>query len=262
MSRRHPRTPRSQTLSQHRLRDDSVARRIVASTGLAPPALVVEVGAGEGILTSAIVPHARRVIAVEQDRECYAALRQRFHGDARVQPVLGDFLALQLPNRPYHVVANVPYSATAQIMRKLLASARPPESAFLVMQREAAMRWTGDGGECVAALSAKLRFEFEIVLALRRQEFVPWPRVSSVLLGVRRRPRPLLSPAASRPFERFIERAFGRGGGSLGQNLGRVARSKRVLTAVRELEVDLDGPPSAVTFGQWLALFQHLEPHG
>ncbi len=258
MSRRQNRTPRSVALSQHRLRDDAVARRIVASTGLAPPALVVEAGAGEGILTAAIARQAGRVVAVEQDRECYAVLRRRFHDEPRVQPVLGDFLAFQLPTRPYHVVANVPYSITTPIMRKLLDAPRPPESAFLVTQREAAMRWTGDGGECVTGLVAKLRFEFDVVLALRRQDFVPWPRVSSVVLRIRQRPRPLLAPADARLFGRFVERGFGRGRSSLLQNLGHSASSPRFATIARELAIDLDAPPSAVTFEQWLALFEQV----
>jgi len=259
MSRRQIRTPRSQSLSQHRLRDDAVARRIVASTGLAPPALVVEAGAGDGILTAAIARQASRVIAVEQDRECYATLRRRFRDEPHIQLVFGDFLAFQLPNRPYHMVANVPYSITTAIMRKLLDAPQPPESAYLVMQREAAMRWTGDGGECVAGLLAKLRFEFEIVLALRRQDFVPWPRVSSVVLGIRRRPRPRLTPAEARAFGRFLDRGFGRGRESLRQNIGRIGTSARFTAAARNLAIDVDAPPSAVSFEQWLALFEQLE---
>jgi 23S rRNA (adenine-N6)-dimethyltransferase len=247
MSRRPFRTPRAEALSQHRLRDDTVAERIVASTGLAPPSLVVEAGAGDGVLTAAIARHAGRVIAVEQDRDCYRALRQRFGSESRVTPVLADFLAFELPARPYHVVSNVPYAITSQVVRKLLDSARPPRSAFLVVQREAALRWTGDGGECIEGVLAKVHFEFEIVLALRRQDFVPWPRVSSVVLAIRRRPRPVLGRNDAVAFARFVERGFGRGRGTVRQNLGKAARRR---------DIDLDVPPRELSFEQWLRLFR------
>ena len=259
MSRRPTRSPRSEAFSQHRLRDQSVAQRIIASTGLAPPALVIEAGAGDGMLTVEITRHAGQVVAVEQDRDCYARLRQRFRDDPRVRTVLTDFIAFELPtSRPYSVISNVPFAITARLIRKLLEAPRPPSSSFLVLQHEAALQWTGDGGESVAGILAKLRFTFDITLALRRQDFVPWPRVNSVVLAIRRRPQPLLAGREAREFAALVERGFGRGRPSLRQNFGKAIQLARLMAAARELDFDFDSPPGELSFDQWLGLFRKV----
>jgi 16S rRNA A1518/A1519 N6-dimethyltransferase RsmA/KsgA/DIM1 with predicted DNA glycosylase/AP lyase activity len=107
----------------------------------------------------------------------------------------------------------------------------------------------------VAGIVAKLRFEFEIVLALRRQDFVPWPRVSSVVLAMRKRPTPLLVGRDAAAFARFVERGFGRGRVSLRQNLGKTISAAQLAMAARELDFDIDGPPRELSFEQWLGLF-------
>ncbi len=198
--------------SYHRLRDASVAERIVASTGLAPPSLVFEPGAGDGILTAALRERARKVVAIEIDRVRWTGLRSRFLGDPRVEPVLGDMLAFAFPSRAeYAVVSNLPFGVTAEFLRRLQRLPNPPRDAFLVMQREAAARWLGTGAETVASVTLKTRFESRIALALRRSDFTPRPSVDCVLVHLERRPRPLIPPAAERAFEAFVRREFGAG---------------------------------------------------
>jgi 23S rRNA (adenine-N6)-dimethyltransferase len=251
------RRPVQQSLSYHRLRDATVAQRIVASTGLAPPTKVLEFGAGEGMLTAALAGRVDSVVAIERDRSLYSQLKQRFHGDARVRPLLGDFLAYRLPPAgSYSIVSNPPYAEAAATLRKILTAPNPPASAFLVLQREAALKWTCDAGGTVAGICAQVRFTFEVPLALRRRDFHPHPRVASVLLAIRRRPSPLLTGAEAGRFGRFVERGFGRGKGDLRRNLGSILPHHTYHAVAAEFGFPPAAVPSELSFAQWLGLWR------
>lgn len=231
------RSSSNQVLSHHRLRDAGVAMRIVASTGLAPPDLVVELGAGEGMLTAAVRERCRKVIAVEVDRSRWAELRRRFHDDPRVRPVLSDIVAFRFPGRgPYSVISNVPFSMTAALMRRLQELPNPPRTAYLVLQAGAAMKWAGLGMETKASVILKVGFAVEVILALRRTDFLPRPNVDCVLIRLTRRDKPIFSGREARAFEAFVRRGFN----DAGRAPGRQARFR----------------PGELSFEDWVAAFR------
>jgi 23S rRNA (adenine-N6)-dimethyltransferase len=202
------RRPPGVTLSQHLLREP-VADRIIASTGLAPPCLVFDLGAGEGALTAALAARGCRVVAVEIDRVLWSRLKTRFRDDRRVEPALADLLQFELPRHaPYAVVSNVPFGLTARLMRRLQDIPNPPTNAWLVLQEEAGRKWAGLGHETLASILLKVRFEVDVTLGLRRSDFVPRPSVDSVVVHLRRRRQPLFAGAEALRFRRFVERAF------------------------------------------------------
>ena len=251
------RSPLQTTLSHHRLRDAKVAARIVASTGLSPPALVYEFGAVAGELTAALVPHVGRIVAIERDRQLWERLRRHFRGEARVGPILGDFRDIQIPrDQEYEVVANLPFAHTAETMRMVLSPHAGPRAAHLVVARDAAMRWDGFGEETMVSVLAKPWFEFRIALALRRRDFVPQPRTDCVLLTLRRRPRPLVAVADERAYARFVQQGFGKGRGSARRNLAGTLGYERFQRAARALHIEREARPGALSFEQWLGLWR------
>lgn len=108
--------------------DASWADRLVAEAGVRPGQLVVDVGAGTGAVTTALVAARARVVAVELHHERATALRRRFPTH-KVIVVEADAADLRLPRRAYRVVANPPYAITSPLLRRLLqpgtCSARP-----------------------------------------------------------------------------------------------------------------------------------------
>jgi 23S rRNA (adenine-N6)-dimethyltransferase len=260
MARNDSRPQAARSLSQHWLRDHAVAERIVAHSGLAPPDVVFEAGAGRGMLTAALAQRVSRVIAIEQDRACWSELRCRFAGDRRVSPILADFLRFPLPGRGnYAVAGNLPFGSTSALMRKLVTAPNPPSVAALIVQREAAVHWAGIGEESVASVTAKVRFEVGVRLALRRRDFEPWPSVDCVLLGLRRRDRPAVSPGEEARFRALVRRGFGGGRRMLWENLGKGSAPARFLE-----QEGLGGRtrPGELAFEQWLRLFRTITPAG
>lgn len=175
----------SQRWGFHRL-GEPWARRLVADSGVAAGDLVVDLGAGDGGLTAALLAAGARVIAVELHPARQSELRRRFAG-APVSVVCADIANLRWPRRPFSVVANPPYAVTAALLRQLLAPGRELVSADLVLQRrmvrhllehppDGARRW---GRDC----------ELRRGMTVPRAAFRPPPRVDSAVLQIRRRAR-------------------------------------------------------------------------
>ncbi|MBA3432451.1 MAG: hypothetical protein H0U16_13370, partial [Actinobacteria bacterium] len=87
-------------LGQHFLKSHKLAASLVQRAGVSRSDLVIEVGAGEGILTAELARAAGRVLAVELDPALAIILIRRFSNDAGVSVVAGDFLDVPLPAQP------------------------------------------------------------------------------------------------------------------------------------------------------------------
>ena len=97
---------------QHFLRSSRLAAALVREAGVAQDDLVVDVGAGTGVLTRALLETGARVVAVERDASLAVGLRARFGSDISV--VEADVLDWRLPTEPFAIVANLPSRARAR----------------------------------------------------------------------------------------------------------------------------------------------------
>ena len=244
-------------LSQHFLREHAVPH-ILRHISWPPGALVVDIGAGDGVLTGALASRAFRVIAIEKDARLYRALAARFAAHANVDCRHADIIDARLPDGAYRVVSNVPYAITASLVRKLLAAHPPPIDAFLIVQREAAEKFAGAPLETLFSLLHKPWFDISLVGDVPRSSFVPPPRVQSSLLRIEQRLHPLVRRESATLYRDFIRTSFGR--------RRAVARSLRwALTdrQIRRLAADTGFSPSAhaseLSFNQWLAIFRFVE---
>jgi 23S rRNA (adenine-N6)-dimethyltransferase len=116
------------------------AARLVADAGVARGDLVLDIGAGTGAITAALIAIGARVIAIELHPGRAATLRERFGGRG-VVIVQADAADLRLPRRPFSVVANPPWAVSTAIVRRLTARGSRLERADLVLPRWAADRW-------------------------------------------------------------------------------------------------------------------------
>jgi 16S rRNA (adenine1518-N6/adenine1519-N6)-dimethyltransferase len=123
-------------LGQYFLADEGIATRMVEYAAVTRNDIVLEIGAGTGVLTEHLNRAAKKVYAVERDQALVALLRERFETEASVVELLeGDVLELSLPVCD-KVVASIPFKISARLTYKLLRREAGLELAVLLVQQE------------------------------------------------------------------------------------------------------------------------------
>lgn len=121
--------------------DSRWARRFVADAGVLPGDLVLDVGAGTGSITRALVAVGARVVAVELHSPRAAHLRNQFD-QYDVTVVRADAADLRLPRRPFKVVSNPPFGITTSLVKRLVSPGSRLIRADLLVPWHAARRWS------------------------------------------------------------------------------------------------------------------------
>lgn len=120
--------------------DSSWAHRVVGDAGVVSGDLVLDVGAGNGVLTRALVAAGAHVIAIELHPHRAAGLRDQFDR-SEVTVVRADASDLRLPRRPFKVVANPPFGITTSLVKRLVSPGSRLIRADLIVPWHAAQRW-------------------------------------------------------------------------------------------------------------------------
>ena len=249
---------RRMTLSQNFLRNPGAVRLVVRSACIRPGDLVVEPGAGEGVLTRALARAARQVVAYEIDPRLAVRLPARTSAHPNVQVLQQDFVRARPPRQPFVVVGSIPYSRTSDIVRWCL-HAPALASATLVTQLEYARKRTGGYGRwTLLTVRAWPEYDWCFVGRIARESFTPVPRTDSAILRIEHRPTPLLPPDRLAAYREFVAYGFTGIGGSLRATLARRHRTALVRAAFRTLGLDENVPVGYVTPQQWLALFRRV----
>jgi 23S rRNA (adenine-N6)-dimethyltransferase len=189
---------------RHLLRSRRLADAIVADAGLTPGELVVDIGAGSGMLTNALLRAGARVVAIEPDRRLASRLRRACAG-ARV--VEADALTTPWPRESFRVVANLPFNRSTDICRSLLA-APGLTAADLIVEWDFAVKRARLWPSTAQTVIWSAWFELAVVRRIEPRAFAPVPSVAAAVLRARRRERPLVRPAEAARYEAFVRRGF------------------------------------------------------
>jgi len=202
-------------LGQHFLLDLNLTRRIARAAGDLTRGTVIEVGPGPGGLTQALLEQGARVIALEKDPRCLAALAElgaAFPGQLTV--IEGDALAQDmgtLGEAPRRVVANLPYNVSTPLLVGWLRDNAAFETLVLMFQKEVADRlWARPGGRGFSRLSVLTQWLCEVkpLFDVNPRAFTPPPKVNSAVVRLTPRPAPLMDvPFAT--VERVTATLFG-----------------------------------------------------
>jgi 23S rRNA (adenine-N6)-dimethyltransferase len=252
---------RRKEYGQHFLHDRRLIRRLVEQAKIAPHDLVIEIGPGDGALTTELLRRARQVLAVELDVELVERLQARFPAEPGLILFAGDFLGFPLPCTPHKVFANLPYRHTAAIVGKLTSGTAPPDDMFLVMQLEAAQRFMGEPMGTLLAAQLAPWFEMRIVHSFRRTDFRPAPAVDSVMLRMLRRPDNLVPRDQRKQYLDLVSAVFSAWQPTVMEALRHLITVDTCRFIARNVTCDLAVRPSGMSQKAWVDLYVAFHGH-
>lgn len=181
---------RNHLLSQHFLRSPRLALMLIGHSNIKKRDLVVEIGAGSGVITTALSKKAAGVIAIEPDSKTASKLRENLKKQhvENVKIVEQDFLDYDLPTENYKVFANPPFHLSSKIVHKLIEAKNPPEAFYLILQKQFALKLLNTDRHYTSQLGMKLiqNYRTKIRYPMRPTDFTPPPAVPTVLFEAKR----------------------------------------------------------------------------
>lgn len=196
---------------QNFLRDKNLLKKIVNESHIKDKD-VIEVGPGQGALTSFLAEQAHQLTCFEIDKSLKPILDPIEQSHKNLKIVYADFMEQDLKayGNELHVVANVPYYITTPIIFKLLET-KEIKTASLMIQKEVCDRLIAiPGTKAYNNLSVVINYFAKVykMMDVKRHMFVPKPNVDSAVIRIEKRDIPLLKPEEEKIFLGLVKTAF------------------------------------------------------
>ena len=190
----------TKSLGQNFLTDKNIIDDIIAGADIGENDLVIEIGPGIGVITWEAAQVARKVIAVEIDKNLIPILKDTLAGQDNISIVNADILktdvnalidearAADPELAGVKIIGNLPYYITTPIIMKLLEDGVKADGITIMMQKEVADRIkAAPGTKAYGALSIAVQYYSEVssVVNVPKEVFVPQPKVDSAVLNLR-----------------------------------------------------------------------------
>jgi len=246
--------------SQNFLRDPVVIDRLVEAIRPQSGDALVEIGPGQGALTSALLARGVALTAIELDRDLAAGLRVRFpeldliEGDALKQ----DFTALaeRLGARRLRLVGNLPYNISSPLIFHALEHAGAIQDAHFMLQDEVVQRLAAAPGSKAwgrLGVMVQLHCDVQALFAVPPSAFTPEPKVNSRIVRLQPRPDPAGLPTDPQLFAEMVRAVFAQRRKTLRNTLK--SYSEREALAA---QWDLSLRPEQLTLGDFVRLANDL----
>ena len=221
----------------------NIARKIIEAIAPTRDHIVLEIGPGEGVLTTLLAPRVKRLIAVELDERAIPHLRAHLAGTP-TEVIAGDILT---------------YNITSPILFRILDQRQHVQDATLLMQREVARRLAAPHGNKeygILSVFCQLYADVNVLFDVSPNVFFPRPEVTSSLVQLRilGTPRCVVK---DEPFFRSMVRAvFGKRRKTLRASL----RYFLPELPTSPLPVDLQRRPEDLSIEELVSLANALAP--
>ena len=218
---------------QNFLKDEALLLEIVNESGIKQNEVAVEIGAGKGALTSAIIKTAKKLYSFEIDSDLFEYLSKKFENQ-NVEFIFQDVMTMSdealnsIVGDEFRLIANLPYYITSPILTKFLQNPNI-KSATVMVQEEVADRIiaqprTKDYG--VLSIICQLFGEPKKVLRVNRNMFYPVPNVDSAVVHIERKKCEIKNV---NKFIDFIKKAFSMKRKKLSSNLELLGLKKQFI---------------------------------
>ena len=216
-------------LGQSFLEDGNAINKIISISDIRDDDVIVEIGAGVGLMTESIAKKAKKVVALDIDPRMVDILRERMVAYHNADIVQADVLEYDFSRAidestsgKIKIIGNIPYNISSQILFRLLACRDHISSMILMFQKELADRLiaksgTKSYGVPTVLVSMYLLCSREMVIPCRC--FYPEPAVKSCVLKMVSREKPQLDLMDYDFFHKIVKTVFAKRRKTLLNNL-------------------------------------------
>lgn len=256
-------------LGQHFLKSQAVTKKIIHKISPQEKDLIIEIGAGKGVLTFPLAEKAAKVIAVEKDHALIPFLQKKNIPNLTIleKDILKvDFHELLKKEKSFKgnlkLVGNLPYSLSSPLLFKALEERELFTECVFLLQREVAERLCGQpGSKNYAPLSILFQIHFLIQLhfTVSPASFSPPPKVDSALISLKKRKHPLFSLKNEELFRDFLRAAFMHRRKILRNNLEKLAIPLiNIDKAYLKFDIERNTRAEQIPISRFVDLFQYL----
>lgn len=249
-------------LGQHYLVNEDVLAAIVGDGHIMHGERVVEIGAGIGVLTEALLDAGANVTTIEFDARVIPLLTAFVNAGTRgdhLTIIEGNALHVDFPTEPYKVIANIPYHITSPLLRHVfLESPRPPSTMTLLIQREVAERICDPDDRGLLTVVVALFGTPSIVRHVPPSAFLPPPKVDSSVLHIDCFPAPLADSATIDAVLMLLKLGFSQKRKMIRNTIGGLPNGDALLA---EVGIDPTRRPQTLSTNEWITLAQAYRTH-
>ena len=248
-------------LGQNFLVDHTIALRTVGAAAIGPDDEVLEIGPGRGALTRLLTRRARRVVAVELDSELAAELPARvdYCESLTVLPQNAlDFDPAAHFDRPFKLVANLPYYVATPIVRRFLNIRPRPSKIVVMVQREVADNMTANPGRMgLLSVMVQMHANAKTLFSVPPRAFRPRPKVASAVVSIEPFDEPAIPVDDTESFILFVAAGFRAPRKQIHNSLklGLNASTSAVSVALDSTRIDGTRRPSTLSLQEWGDLY-------
>lgn len=252
-------------MGQHFLKNRAVLKKIIQHISPHKEDLIIEIGAGKGVLTFPLAAKAGKVIAIEKDPSFIPLLQRKNIPNLTIleKDILKvDFCELiKVQNFKHKVklVGNLPYSLSSPLLFKVLRERELFSECVFLLQKEVAERICSQpGSKNYAPLSILFQIHFfaNVHFRVPPECFSPPPKVYSALISLKRRDRPLFFIEKEEFFQKFLKGAFEHRRKILRNNLEKLNLPLSFIDeALHKYGIERNLRPEQLSISQFVALF-------
>ncbi|GCE10870.1 16S rRNA (adenine(1518)-N(6)/adenine(1519)-N(6))-dimethyltransferase RsmA [Tengunoibacter tsumagoiensis] len=256
----------NKAFGQNFLIDRSALTKIVDAAEIISTDEVLEVGSGTGVLTRELAAQAKRVVAVELERDMLTLLEKTTRKFPNVELMARNLLYLNplevFGTRPYKLVANLPYYITAPTFRHFLEHENAPQLLVTMVQLEVAQRIVAGPGD-LSLLGVSIQFygQPQIIARVPAQSFFPAPKVDSAILRIDVKPQVPLTPDERTRFFKVVQAGFSERRKQLHNSLthGLHYKNEEVRSWMNTAGIDTSRRAETLSIEEWLQLWQVVD---
>lgn len=240
--------------SQNFYTNINVLSKLILKANFQKEDTVIDIGAGEGIITKELIKYSNNVIAIEKDINLYNKLIKELK-DSKIEIFNIDIKEFEYPKKQFKVFSNIPFNQSSDILKSLLSNSNF-QQGYLFLQKETYQRYAGDTKEkkyTLQSIICSIDFNISKEHLFNRNDFVPTPNVDIYLVKFDRK-EPEIKINEKPIFLDFVSYIFNNSTPNIEKT--HLFTDKQLDIFKRNIKVNRNDKPSQISYNQYLELFK------